>query len=128
MQYPRKFKVMTTEEIANRLIAYCRKADWEGAHKELYSEDAISIEAYATPEFEKQTSGMNAIREKGDKFDSMVEKTHSIEISVPLIAGNSIAFTLTMDITMKGQGRMKSPELCVYQVKDGKIISEQFFV
>jgi hypothetical protein len=47
---------------------------------------------------------------------------------MPLVAGNSIAFTLTMDITMKGQGRMKSPELCVYQVKDGKIISEEFFV
>ncbi len=29
---------------------------------------------------------------------------------------------------MKGQGRMNMTELCVYQVKDGKVISEQFFV
>ncbi len=58
----------------------------------------------------------------------MVEKIHSIDASEPLVAGNSIAFTLGMDLTMKGRRRMNSPELCVYQVKDGKIISEEFFV
>jgi len=119
---------MTTQEIANRLVAYCRKADWEGAHKELYSKESKSIEPYTTPEFEKITEGMEGIKEKGQRFDSMVEKVHSIEVSDPLVAGNSIAFTLAMDITMKGKGRMKSPELCVYQVKEGKIVSEEFFV
>jgi hypothetical protein len=58
----------------------------------------------------------------------MTEKIHSIEISEPLVAGNSIAFRMEMDMTMKGKGRMKSPELCVYQVKDDKIVSEEFFV
>jgi hypothetical protein len=58
----------------------------------------------------------------------MVEQLHSIEISDPLVAGNAIAFRMEMDMTMKGKGRMKSPELCVYQVEDGKIISEEFFV
>lgn len=119
---------MTTEEIANRLAAYCRKADWEGAHKELYAPNAKSIEPYATEAFVKETVGLDAIKEKGKKFDSMVEKVHSIEVSEPLVAGNSIAFRMGMDITMKGQGRMNSPELCLYQVKDGKIISEEFFV
>src|SRR5687768_11923370 len=119
---------METKEIAKKLAAYCSKADWSAAQKELYAENAISIEPYSTPEFEKETKGLKAIIEKGKKFDSMVEKIHGIEVSEPLIAGNSIAFTLGMDITMKGQGRMNSPELCVYQVKDGKIISEEFFV
>jgi ketosteroid isomerase-like protein len=32
-----------------------------------------------------------------------------------------------MDVTMKGQGRMKMDEIAVYGVKDGKIVSEQFF-
>jgi hypothetical protein len=119
---------MTTEEIAKRLVAYCKKADWESAHNELYDQHAKSIEPYATPEFESETEGMDAIREKGRKFDAMVEKMHSIEISEPLVAENSIAFKMTMDVTMKGKGRMKSPEICVYKVKDGKIISEEFFV
>lgn len=119
---------MTTQEIADRLVAYCRKADWSGAHKELYAQDVKSIEPYATPDFPQTVSGLQAIEEKGKKFDAMVEKLHSVECSDPLVAGNSIAFTLEMDMTMKGKGRMKSPELCVYQVRDGKIISEEFFV
>ncbi|MBT1702212.1 nuclear transport factor 2 family protein [Chryseosolibacter indicus] len=119
---------MTTQEIAERLAAYCRKGDWDGAQQELYDESAVSIEPYATPDFEKETMGLNAIHAKGKKFDEMIEQMHSIEVSQPLIAGNSIAFTLQMDVTMKGKGRMKAPELCVYVVRDGKIISEQFFV
>ena len=119
---------MTTKEIAKRLVDYCRKADWKGAHTTLYAETARSIEPYSTPEFEKETHGLPAIRKKSEVFESIVEKIHSLEVSEPLVAGNSIAFVMEMDITMKGQGRMKAPELCVYQVKDGKIISEEFFV
>ena len=119
---------MTTQEIAKALVGHCRKAEWEGAQKALYAKDAKSIEPYATPEFEKEITGLDAIIKKGHKFEAMVEKAHSVEASEPLVAGDTIAFTLTMDVTMKGKGRMKMPELCVYQVKDGKIISEQFFV
>jgi len=119
---------METKEIADRLVAYCRKADWDGAHRELYADNCVSIEPYETPDFSKETRGLDAIREKGHKFDNMVEKMHSIETSEPMVAGNSIAFRLGMDMTMKGRGRMNMPELCVYQVKDGKIVSEEFFV
>jgi hypothetical protein len=119
---------MTTSEIASKLVAYCKKGDWSAAQKELYAKDAKSIEPYATPGFEKETTGLDAILEKGHKFDDMVEKMHSIEISEPLVAEQSIAFKLIMDVTMKGQGRMKMAEICLYHVKDGKIISEEFFM
>ena len=36
---------MKTTEIAEKLVAYCREAKWEAAQKELYADDAISIEA-----------------------------------------------------------------------------------
>ena len=101
---------------------------WETAQKELYADDAMSTEPYATPEFEKETKGLKAIIEKGDKFQSMVEKLHGLTVADPLIAGNAFACTLMMDITMKGQPRATWVELCVYQVKNGKIISEQFFM
>lgn len=119
---------MTTKEIADRLVAYCRKGEWEAAHRELYAQNARSIEPYATPDFEKEVAGLAAIREKGKKFDAMVEKVHGLEVSEPLVVGSSFACILRMDLTMKGGERMNSPELCVYQVKDGKIISEEFFV
>jgi hypothetical protein len=117
---------MTTLEIAARLAEYCRKGEFEAAQKALYAQDAISIEPQATPDFEKETKGLKAILEKGKKFDAMVENNHGIKISEPVIAGNSFAFSLQMDVTMKGQGRMDMTELCIYKVKDGKIISEEF--
>lgn len=119
---------METKEIANRLVAYCRKGDWKGAQNELYGNDVVSIEPYPTPDFEKETKGLKAVKEKGDKFTGMIEKVHSLEVSEPLVAGNSIAFVMKMDVTMKGKERMAYPELCVYQVKEGKIIKEEFFV
>jgi hypothetical protein len=119
---------MKTEEIAHRLVELCRDAKWEAAQSELYANDAVSIEPYASPMFAKETKGLPAIIEKGRTFDSMVEKMHSLTVSEPLVAGSSFACTMRMDISMKDQGRMDMTELCVYEVKDGKIISEQFHV
>lgn len=117
---------MNTKEIAERLVMHCRKGAWEAAQKELYSDDAISIEPSASPAFEKETKGLPAIIEKGNKFNAMVEKMHSLIVSDPLVADNSFACTMQMDVSMKQEGRMNMTELCVYEVKDGKIISEQF--
>jgi ketosteroid isomerase-like protein len=119
---------MTTQDVADRLVTLCRKGDWEGTQRELFAKDAISIEPYATPDFEKETKGLDAIIEKGRKFESKTEKIHKLEVSDPLVATNSFACTMRMDITMKKEGRMDMTELCVYQVKDGKIISEEFFI
>jgi limonene-1,2-epoxide hydrolase len=120
---------MTTRAIAARLAELCRKGDFETAQKELFAKDAVSIEPYATDDFEKETKGLDEILAKGEKFQSMVEAMHGgVDISDPVFAENSFALSMTMDITMKQKGRMKMSELCVYEVKDGKIVSEQFFM
>lgn len=117
---------MKTKEVADRLVALCRESKWETAQRELYADNAVSIEAQPSPAFSKETKGLSAIVEKGHKFDAMIEKMHSIKVSEPLVAENSFACTMSMDVTMKGQPRMAMSELCVYELKDGKIISEQF--
>src|SRR5262245_61409903 len=119
---------MTTKDIADRLVKYCREAKWEAAQRELYADEAVSIEPYASPAFDKETKGLAAIIAKGHKFNSMVETMHALSVSEPMVAANAIACTMNLDVTMKGQGRMQMSELCVYTVKDGKIVSEQFFV
>jgi len=118
---------MNTTEIAGRLVAHCREAKWEAAQRELFANDAVSIEPSSSHGFEKETKGLEAIVAKGHKFDSMIEKVYSLSVSDPLVATNSFTCTMAMDIKMKGQDRMKMAEVCLYQVKDGKIISEQFF-
>jgi|ERR1700730_2465761 hypothetical protein len=119
---------MTTKEIASRLVELCRKGEFETAQKELFSKDVLSIEPQASPGFEKETKGLDAIVEKGHKFNAMLEKMHALTVSEPLIGTNSFALTMRMDATMKERGHMDMTELCVYQVKDGKVISEQFYM
>ncbi|MEO5976513.1 MAG: SnoaL-like domain-containing protein [Chryseolinea sp.] len=119
---------METNEIASKLAEYCRRGNWEGAHDELYAKDAESIEPYETPGYKKEVKGIEAIREKTEKFGNSVEKVNKIEVSETLMAGNSFAFKLTMDLVIKGKGPMIETELCVYEVKDGKVIREHFFV
>ena len=90
--------------------------------KELFADDAVSIEPEASPAFEKETKGLPAILEKGKKFNSMVEKMHSITVSDPLVGSNSFAVTMRLDVTMKHEGHMDMTELCIYKVKNGKIV------
>ncbi|HYF33195.1 MAG TPA: nuclear transport factor 2 family protein [Chitinophagaceae bacterium] len=119
---------MDTQAIASRLVELCRQGQFETAQKELFAKDAVSKEPYATPNFEQETKGLDAILEKGKKWEGMVQEMHAMNVSDPLVAGNSFACTMRMDVTTKGQGRMDMTELCLYQVKDGKIVSEEFFM
>ena len=121
-------KTMTTKEIAKKLKKYCEQGKFEEAQKELFAKDAISIEPMAAGGFDKETRGLDAIIKKGYKWNEMVSATHSLEVSEPIIAGNTFSLTMRMDVTTKERGRTDMTELCVYQVKDGKIISEQFFM
>lgn len=116
---------MTTQEVANRLVMLCRQGQIEQAQHELYADDAISIEPETAPM--REAKGKEAIAEKGKMFQSMVEEFHGSEISEPIVAGNNFAITWSMDVTMKDRGRSNMEEICLYKVKDGKIVSEQFF-
>ena len=119
---------MTTQQIAGRLAELCKTGDFETAQKELYADDVISIEPMATPDYDKETKGKDKVFAKIQKFNSSVEESYGNEVSEPLVTANAIAFTLTMDLKMKGKDRMKMEEICVYEVKDGKVASEQFFM
>ena len=126
--YNLKKIIMTTKEIASRLVELCKKGDFETAQNELFAEDAVSIESQATNDFDKETKGLDAIKKKGEKWNSMVEEMNGIEVSQPVVASNSFACTIKMDVVMKGHGKMDMTELCVYEVKDGKIVKEEFFM
>ncbi len=95
---------MNTQQIATRLVQLCRQGQFETAQKELFAEDAVSIEPHATQDFPKETKGLRAIIDKGHKFESMVEKVHECNASAPLVTGNAIALALSMDVTMKDAG------------------------
>ena len=120
-------QVMTTQEVADRLSQLFKEYKWNEAQDELFSDDAQSIEPPGSQGMET-VQGIDAIKKKGEDFNNSVEEMHGGYVSEPLVAGRYIAVAMGMDVTMKGQERMKMPELCVYLVKDGKIVSEEFFI
>ncbi|HTL69500.1 MAG TPA: SnoaL-like domain-containing protein [Lacunisphaera sp.] len=119
---------MTTKEIAHRLVALCREAKWETAQRELFAENAVSREPEPNPAFPQETRGRDAIIAKGRKFDAMIEKMNAVTVSDPVVANGAFAVVMGLDAVMKGEGAVKMNEICVYVVRDGKIVSEQFFV
>lgn len=121
-----KEAVMTTTDIANRFNELAQNGQWNDIQDEMFADNAVSIEPANSPGL-KTTEGIKAIKEKGNKFGEMVEEMHGGYSNKPIVAGNHFAVAMGMDVTMKGQGRMKMDEICVYEVKDGQIVKEQFF-
>ena len=117
---------MTIQEVAAKLVGYCREGKFDSAQKELYATDATSIEPPDSPGFQTVT-GLDKIIEKGEKFRAMVEEVHSSSVSDPQIAGDYFSMALLFDVTLKGMGRVNLDEICVYCVKGGKVVSEHFF-
>lgn len=118
--------VRTTQEVANRLNELFKENKWEQAQQELFAENAVSIEPPGSQGLQT-VEGLAAIKKKGDDFGAMVEEMHGGWCSEPLVGGRHISFAMGMDVTLKGVGRTKMEEIAVYEVKDGKIVKEQFF-
>ncbi|MDE2055527.1 MAG: nuclear transport factor 2 family protein [Xanthomonadaceae bacterium] len=119
---------MNTEQIAKRLVELCRKGEYEQAQRELYAQDAVSIEMPGAPAGALgDAKGLEAIYEKGRQWAAGVEAVHASNTSNPIVAGNWFSVAFSMDMTFKGRGRMQIEEIGVYHVRDGKVASEQFF-
>ena len=116
---------MTTKEVARKLVNYGKQGKWMEAQAELYAEDAVSIEPAGTPW--ESAEGMDAIKKKAEQWSGMIEEFHGNEIGEPIVSGNFFAVRMQSDTTMKGAGRMQLDELGIYEVKDGKVVKEQFF-
>jgi hypothetical protein len=119
---------MNTEQIAQRLVQLCREGKGPQAQDELYAQDAQSIEMEgAMPGNSGIAKGMDAIREKSRQFNADIEEVHGGTVGDPIVIGNWFSLTMSLDVTFKSRGRVNMQEICVYQVKDGKVVREQFF-
>lgn len=117
---------MTTKEVAEKLVTMCRDGKVEEAKLEFFTEETFSIEP-AEGLLPKETKGLKAIQKKAELFASMVEQFYGNTITEPVVAGEYFFVGWLSDLQMKGQERQAMNEICLYKVKDGKIISEQFF-
>ncbi|MBT8219655.1 MAG: nuclear transport factor 2 family protein [Bacteroidia bacterium] len=116
---------MTTKEIADKLVQYCRDNKYEQCYSELYSPNCKSIEAEGSPW--PVANGMAEIAEKGKKWQENIQEFHGGTVGDPIAADGYFACNMIYDVTFKEGGRQKMNELCVYKVEDGKITEERFF-
>ena len=117
--------VLTTSDIARQLVAFCRAGQFIEAQTELMAPDCRQVE----PDHADAPSvnGLQAILAKEKAFQAAIDTMHGIIISEPVVAGNFFGISMHFDMTLHHRGRIQLNELGVYEVRDGKIIWEQFF-
>ncbi len=118
-------KTMTVQEVADRFYELAQQGNFDQIQSELFDENVESIE----PEHSNFQSvhGLDKVKEKSKQWQAIVEEMHGGYTNKPEVAGNFFSCIMGMDVTVKGQPRMKMDEIAIYEVKDGKIVMEQFF-
>lgn len=118
--------VLTTQQVAARFNELAQQEKWFEIQAEFFSEDVKSIDPVGSP-YMGYAEGKAAVRKKGEDFVKQITGLHSAYTSAPIITGNHFAVTREMDITTQLHGRIQINEIMLYEVKDGQIVSEQFF-
>ena len=118
--------VMTTQEVAARFNELALQEKWFEIQDELFADHVRSVEPPNSLHF-KYAEGKGPVRKKGEEFVKKVQEFHGASTTQPVIGGNHFAVGRSVDITVEGFGRIKSDEVMLYEVKDGKIVLEQFF-
>lgn len=122
-------KVLTTREVAARFNELAQKEQWFEIQDELFADDVTSDEPDGSPYFQPSpyAQGKAAVRKKGEDWVAKVEGFHGAHTSEPVTGANHFAVGRMFDIDVKGYGRVKIEEIMMYEVKNGKIVSERFF-
>jgi ketosteroid isomerase-like protein len=116
---------MNTQEVADKLVQLCREGKNEQAIDELYADNIVSKEPKGSPM--ELTEGKDAVKKKTLQWEESVEEIHSASCSDPIVADSHFSIVMNIDATYKAHGRMAMSEICVYEVKDGKIVADEFF-
>lgn len=116
----------TIHEVAARFNELAQQEKWFQIQDELFADDVRSIEPSHSSWF-KNAEGKTAVRKKGEDWVKRIEAVHKTHTTEPVVGGNHFAVGREADITVQGLGRIQINQVMLYEVKDGQIISEQFF-
>jgi hypothetical protein len=118
---------MKTNEIASRYVALCKEGKNAEILSELFSPDAVSVEAGAPPGMDRTAKGLDAIRGKS-KWWNENHIVHKGEVFGPYPHDDRFAVRFLFDITHKpSQKRITMDEVGLFTIADGKIVKEEFF-
>lgn len=117
----------TTGAVAEELVSFCKARRNLDAINALYSPDIVSVESMGNETMPREMKGIDAIRGK-NKWWSDNNEVHSSSVEGPFVGDDKFAVYYNFDVTFKPTGRRQPmEEMALYEVKDGKIVREQFF-
>ena len=109
---------MNTEEVAKKLVDYCRNGEWMKALDDLYAKDIMSVEAHEMENMPAEMRGIDQVRGKTDLWEKN---------SGPFVARDAFVVQFDIDVTDKAsKKRMQMSEVGIYTVKGGKVAREEF--
>jgi ketosteroid isomerase-like protein len=118
---------MNSNEIAKKYVELCQAGKFDECLTELFSKDAVSVEAGAPPGMDRTAKGLDAIHAKS-KWWAENHVVHKAEIQGPYPHDDRFAVRFVFDITNKPSGkRMTMDEMGLFTVSNGKITREEFF-
>jgi hypothetical protein len=118
---------MTSLEIAKKYVAMCKEDKHDEILNELFSKDAVSVEAGGPPGMDRTAKGLEAIKAKG-KWWTDNHEIHKAEVHGPYPHDDRFAVRFVYDITNKPSGqRIHMDEVGLFTIENGKIVREEFF-
>ncbi len=120
-------ETMTNQQIATRLHELVQQGAYNTAYDELFSPDAKAIEPPLAGMGLGEVQGIAAVKAKVAQLGAAVAELTSREMSPPIVADRHIAFTNIVKGKQQDGSDFYLSEVCLYEVQDGKIVSEQFF-
>ncbi len=118
---------MTTQQIAEQLVALCRQGKNLEADQTLSRDDVVSVEVAAGPDSQTQSRGKQAVIGKNQRwFENQV--VHGGAVQDPFVGPGQFAILFAFDVTSKPEDRRLSlREMGLCTDENGKITREGFF-
>lgn len=117
---------MTTQDVADRFYQLAQEEKWFEIQDELFSDAVRSIDPKDSP-YLGCAEGKAAVRKKGEDFVGRIEAVHSSRTTAPVVAAKHFVVGREKDMTVRPHGRIHINQIMLYEVRDGKIVLEQFF-
>lgn len=114
---------MTVQEIVEKISEYIHQGKNLQAEEELYADDIISIEQDGYT-----VTGKQAVIAKTKTAFENVEEFYGGGVTLAYVGTDSFLLKIEGDVKRKNSERTKFEEFAYYEVKDGKIWREHFFM
>ena len=118
-------KVMAIQEVAARFNELAHEEKWFEIQDELFADNVRSVEPLNSKYF-PNAEDKTLVRKKGEDFVKRIVAAHRLYTGEPMVCGNHFAVAREKDLTVQGHGRIQINQIMLYEVKEGKIVLEQF--